>query len=118
MGGDSGGGGLALSLLLACRDRGVGLPAAAFALSAVTDLTCSGESMRTRAAADLLINTNIVPEAAALYLGAADSRSPLVSPVFGDGRRRPPLLLQVGDAEVMLSDSTRVAERWRRAGSR
>ena len=116
VGGDSGGGGLALALLLAWRDRGETLPEAAFALSAVTDLTCSGESMQTRAAADPLINPKIVPEAAALYLGAADPRSPLVSPVFGDGRGLPPLLLQVGDAEVMLSDSTRFAERWRRAG--
>ena len=84
VGGDSGGGGLALALLLALRDRGESLPSAAFAFSAVTDLTCSGESMRTRAASDILINPKIVPEAAALYLGAADPRSPLVSPVFGD----------------------------------
>jgi acetyl esterase/lipase len=116
VGGDSGGGGLALALLLALRDLGEPLPAAAFTFSAVTDLTCSGESMRTRAASDIVINPKIVPEAAALYLGGADPRSPLVSPVFGDPSGLPPLLLQVGDAEVMLSDSTRVAERARRAG--
>ncbi len=109
VGGDSGGGGLALALLLALRDGREPLPAAAFAFSAVTDLTCSGETMSTRAAADPVINPRIVPEAAALYCGAADPRSPLVSPLFGDLSALPPLLLQVGDAEVMLSDSTRFA---------
>jgi monoterpene epsilon-lactone hydrolase len=116
VGGDSGGGGLALALLLALRDRREPLPAAAFAFSAVTDLTCSGGSMQTRAAHDIVINPKIVPEAAALYCGAADPRSPLVSPLFGEPAGLPPLLLQVGDAEVMRSDSTRFAERARAAG--
>ena len=115
-GGDSGGGGLALSLLLALRDRGEPLPAAAFAFSAVTDLTCSGDSTKTRAADDVVINPALVPEAAALYAGAADLRAPLLSPLFGDPSGLPPLLLQVGDAEVMLDDSTRFAQRAREAG--
>jgi acetyl esterase/lipase len=115
VGGDSGGGGLALALLLARRDRGESLPAAAFTFSAVTDLTCSGESMRTRAAADPVINPAIVPEAAALYRGDTDLSCPLLSPVFGDFSGMPPLYLLVGDAEVMRSDSTRVAEAARAA---
>jgi len=115
-GGDSGGGGLALSLLLALRAGGEALPAAAFAFSPVTDLTCSGASMETRAAADIVINPALVPVAAALYAGAADLRTPLLSPLFGDPSGLPPLLLQVGDAEVMLDDSTRFAERARAAG--
>lgn len=115
-GGDSGGGGLALALLLRLRDRGEPLPDAAFTFSAVVDLTCSGESMRTRAAADPLINPALVPVAASHYLGGADPREPLISPVFGDFTGLPPLLLQVGDAEVMLDDSVRVAERARAAG--
>jgi acetyl esterase/lipase len=110
-GGDSGGGGLALALLLRLRDGGVRLPDAAFTFSAVTDLTCSGLSMRTRADVDPLINPALVPVAAAHYLGGADPRDPLVSPVFGDYRGLPPLLLQVGDVEVMLDDSARVAAR-------
>jgi len=115
VGGDSGGGGLALSLLLARRDRGEALSAAAFTFSAVTDLTCSGESMRTRAAADIIINPAIVPEAAALYRGGADPCDPLLSPVFGDLGGLPPLYLVVGDAEVMRSDSTRIADAARAA---
>jgi acetyl esterase/lipase len=115
-GGDSGGGGLALALLLRLRDQREPLPDAAFTFSAVTDLTCSGESMRTRAAVDPLINPALVPVAAACYLGGADPRAPWISPVFGDYTGLPPLLLQVGDAEVMLDDSVRVVERARRAG--
>jgi acetyl esterase/lipase len=114
--GDSGGGGLALSLLVALRDAGEPLPAAAFAFSPVTDLTCSGESMRTRAAADVVVSPRLVPQAAALYCGGTDPREPLVSPLFADLRGLPPLLLQVGDAEVFLSDSLRFAEKARGAG--
>ena len=66
--------------------------------------------------ADVLVNPRLVPEAAALYLGGADPRNPLVSPLYADLRGLPPLLLQVGDAEVFLSDSTRLAERARAAG--
>jgi epsilon-lactone hydrolase len=116
VGGDSGGGGLALALMLALRDGGEPLPAAGFTFSAVTDLSCSGDSMQTRAASDVIINPKIVPEAVALYCGHADPRSPLISPLFSDPSGLPPLLLQVGDAEVMLSDSTRFAERARGAG--
>jgi acetyl esterase/lipase len=116
VGGDSGGGGLTFSLLLALRDGAEPLPVAAFSFSAVTDLTCSGESMKTRAASDLLVNPELVPQAAALYYGAADPSGPLLSPVFGDPSGLPPLFLQVGDAEVFLSDSVRFAERARRAG--
>jgi acetyl esterase/lipase len=102
--------------LLRLRDDGERLPDAAFTFSAVTDLTCSGDSMKSRAAVDPLFNPALVSVAAALYLGHADPRDPHVSPVFGDFKGLPPLLLQVGDAEVMLDDSVRVAERARRAG--
>jgi epsilon-lactone hydrolase len=115
-GGDSGGGGLVLSLLLALREGGEALPAAAFAFSPVTDLSCSGASFASRAAADIVINPALVPLAAALYAGVADRRAPLLSPLFGDLAGLPPLLLQVGDAEVMLDDSTRFAARAREAG--
>lgn len=114
--GDSSGGGLALALLLALRDGGGRLPDAALAFSPFTDLTCSGESMRTRAAADVAVGPELVPEAAALYCGGAARDAPLVSPLFGELAGLPPLLLQVGDSEVLLSDSTRFAERAGAAG--
>ncbi|HVM95736.1 MAG TPA: alpha/beta hydrolase, partial [Candidatus Acidoferrales bacterium] len=64
----------------------------------------------------IVINPKIVPEAAALYCANTDPRLPLVSPLFGDPTGLPPLLLQVGDAEVMLSDTTRFADAARAAG--
>jgi acetyl esterase/lipase len=116
VGGDSAGGGLTLATMLRARDRGAVLPHAAFALSAYADLTFSGESIRTRAAADPMISAAVLPQMAAAYLGEADTRDPLVSPVFADPTGLPPLYLQVGDAEVLRDDSVRVAERARAAG--
>jgi acetyl esterase/lipase len=114
--GESGGGGLTLSLMLALRDGNESLPSAAVTFSAVTDLSCSGDSMKTRAGADIMVVPSQVREAADLYRGNTDAKSPLASPVFADPKGLPPLLMQVGDAEVFLSDTTRFAERARAAG--
>jgi len=114
--GDSSGGGLALATLVALRDGGEPMPAAAFAISPWTDLALTGESLRTRAAAELILQPDGMPETAALYLAGADPRHPLASPLYADLRGLPPLLIQVGDAEVVLDDSTRFAARAREAG--
>jgi acetyl esterase/lipase len=92
------------------------MPAAAVLLSPWADLALTGESMRTRAAADVLIKPDGMSEAAALYLAGADSRHPYASPLYADLRGLPPLLIHVGDAEVILDDSTRLAARARDAG--
>jgi monoterpene epsilon-lactone hydrolase len=116
VGGDSAGGGLTLATMLSQRDRGGVLPNAAFTISAYADLSFSGESIRTRADADPMIAAAVLPQMAAAYLGETDTRDPLASPVHADLAGLPPLYLQVGDAEVLLDDSIRVAERARAAG--
>ncbi len=115
--GDSAGGGLTLATLLAARDRGVDRPNAAIGISAWTDLAITGESIQTRAEADPLItDSSMVENMAQAYLGSTEATDPLASPLYADYDGLPPLLLQVGDAEVLLNDTTRVTERARAAG--
>jgi monoterpene epsilon-lactone hydrolase len=114
--GDSAGGGLVLALLLALRDKAMPLPAAAVCLSAWTDLTCSGESWTKNAKADFMLKLIPTLQSAEIYLGDVDPRTPLASPLFGDLRSLPPILMQVGSNEIILSDSTRFAEKAKSAG--
>ncbi len=115
--GDSAGGGLTLATLLAARERGVPMPDGGIAISAWTDLAITGETYQTRADADPMISADSGIEGMAqMYLGEADAETPLASPLYADYAGLPPLLLQVGDHEVLLSDTTRVAERAREAG--
>lgn len=116
IGGDSAGGGLALAALLRLRERGLALPAAGVLISPWLDLALAGDSMRTHAAIDPLCSQAALRSAAAHYLGDASPRSPQASPLYADLRGLPPLLVQVGADEVLLSDSTRLAERARAAG--
>jgi acetyl esterase/lipase len=117
VGGDSAGGGLALAMLVALRDAGDPLPAAATLISPWTDLSMSGESVTTRADLDVMLHAEGLRAQAADYLGDADVEEPLASPVFADLSGLPPLLLQVGDPEVLLDDSVRVAQRAEAAGT-
>ncbi|MFD6447425.1 alpha/beta hydrolase [Promicromonospora sp. NPDC060204] len=110
--GDSAGGGLALATVLAARDAGLPLPAAVVAFSGWFDLTLSGASLTGKESVDPIFDAADIREYAATYLpDAADARSPLASPVLADLRGLPPLLLQVGSAEVLLDDSTLLAAR-------
>jgi epsilon-lactone hydrolase len=118
--GDSAGGWLALSTLIALQARGVERPAAAFLMSAWTDLTASGASYETRAAADPIHQRPMILAIARKYLGeGADAHDPMVSPLMADPARLaalPPLLLQVGDRETVLSDSEQFVQKVRAAG--
>ncbi len=114
--GNSSGGGLALALLVALCDAGEPVPAAAVAISPWTDMEMTGESRRTRAAADRMITPDGVKEAAGWYLAGQDPRHPYASPVHADLQGLPPILIHVGDAEILLDDSTRFAARARAAG--
>jgi acetyl esterase/lipase len=114
--GDSAGGGLALATLIAARDTGERLPARAATLSAWTDLAATGESIVTRAAADPMLPAALLRGWCRHYLDEIAPTHPLASPLYADLRGLPPLLLQVGDAEVLLDDSVRFAERAQSAG--
>lgn len=114
--GDSAGGGLAAATLLAAREEGLPLPAGAALISPWSDLTCATGSYETRAQADPMITPEGIRELANIYLTGADPRDPLASPNFGNLAGLPPLLIQVGDDEVLLDDSRNLAARAREAG--
>jgi acetyl esterase/lipase len=114
--GDSAGGCLALGAILRLRDGGEDLPAAAYLLSAWTDLTASGESFDSRADADPIHDRRMIRAIAQGMLAGADPSDPAVSPLFADLSGLPPLLFQVGDRETVLSDSVDFAQRARAAG--
>jgi epsilon-lactone hydrolase len=116
LGGDSAGGGLVIATMLALRDGGHPLPAAAFCLSPWVDLECAGETMTTKADVDPFCSKEGLTEMAAAYAGDRDLRSPLLSPVHADLSGLPPLLIQVGTAEVLLDDAVRLADGARAAG--
>jgi len=114
--GDSAGGGLAVALLVAARDAGEELPAAAVLMSPTVDLTGSGASMTERADQDPLSTPAMLRQFAAGYLAGADPATPLASPLFATLTGLPPLLIQVGTADLLLSDSERLADAAGRAG--
>ncbi|MCH7737316.1 MAG: alpha/beta hydrolase [Chloroflexi bacterium] len=107
--GDSAGGGLVLSVMLAAKDAGVPLPAAGVCFSPWVDLECSGESMAANDHLDDFIKYGGLSARAQSYLGGADPKHPWASALFADLRGLPPLLLHVGSVETLLDDSTRLA---------
>lgn len=107
--GDSAGGGLALAVLLALRDRRRPLPAGAVALSPFADLTCSSQSIRTQADNDVIQHPASLPHYVRRYLPETDPRDPLASPVFGNYTGLCPLLIQVGECEIIRDDAVRAA---------
>ncbi|MDA0679994.1 MAG: alpha/beta hydrolase [Proteobacteria bacterium] len=116
IGGDSAGGNLAMATMLALREAGDELPAACILISPWLDMTNEGESRRSRASVDPWFNPAHVPASAAKMFSEFELRNPLVSPVFAEASGLPPTLIQVGDHEILLSDSTRMAENIRLAG--
>lgn len=109
VGGDSAGGGLALTMLLALRAAGARMPRAAVLLAPWTDLTCSSPSYQQLQEADPVINGDELRETGLLYAGRRDPADPLLSPLFADLEGLPPMLIHVGGDEVMLDDSRRFA---------
>ena len=114
--GDSAGGGLTVATLVALRDAREPLPAAAVCLSPWVDLEGTGESMTSKAEVDPLVRLDGIQMMAHYYLGDMDPRTPLASPLYADLHDLPPMLIHVGTAEMLLDDSTRLAERARAAG--
>ena len=114
--GDSAGGGAALSTVIALRDAGDHLPGALYLLSPWTDLTGSGESVVTRQEFDPMLDGSRLVGAAEIYAGTTPLDHPGVSPLFADLSGLPPMLIQTGMDEILLSDSIRFAEKAEAAG--
>lgn len=112
--GDSAGGGLVVTGLVAMRDAGLPLPAAGVAVSPWTDLAVTGESADT--VDDPVVSGDGLRMMAALYLAGADPRDPRASALHADLTGLPPLLVQVGTRESLLDDARRLVGRAREAG--
>ncbi len=109
VGGDSAGGGLSLALMLALREIGLPLPAGAYLISPWADLCHSLETHTLKRDVDMAITTEMVKEMGDLYAPGVDRRNPLISPVYGNLRGLPPILVHVGSHEVLLDDSLTIA---------
>lgn len=116
LGGDSAGGGLALSLMLACRQQGLPQPAGALLFSPWTDLTCSAPSIAENLTSCAWFMPEQVRFAADLYAGGAVRSDPLLSPLSGDLRGLPPLVIHASDSELLRDDSVLLAQKARAAG--
>ncbi len=110
VGGDSAGGNLTMTLISRLREANEALPLCAWLISPWTDLTMSGTTLDTKDAVDPIIHKAYLSELADAYVPASiDRRDPLISPLFADLRGFPPMLIQVGSAETLLADATRLA---------
>lgn len=118
IGGDSAGGNLSVATMLALRDAGEALPGACILLSPWLDLAGDGESHHTRSSYDPWFRPDKMPEVVANFCAEEKLREPMVSPVNADASGLPPTLIQVGDHEILLSDSTRFADNLKATGGR
>lgn len=108
--GDSAGGGLVVSAMIAIRDAGLPQPGCGWCISPWVDLEAIGETMATKAAADPTVQKAGILDMAEMYLKGADPRSPLAAPLYADLAGIAPLLIQVGAAETLLDDAIRLAK--------
>lgn len=109
--GESAGGGLAMATLLAIRDGGLPMPCCAYVMSPYVDLTLSGETLMDKRDVDPLLTPEALRARVPDYVAGADASDPNISPVFADLKELPPLLIQVGSHEILLSDALRLAQR-------
>ena len=109
--GESAGGGLAVALLFGLRDADIPMPSSAFLMSPYADLTLSGSTIADKKDVDPLFTKEILRMRVGDYVGDANPSDPFISPVFGDLRGLPPMLIQVGSHELLLSDAIRLAGR-------
>ena len=116
VGGDSAGGGLALTLLARLLRKGAALPAGLFAFSPLTDLGHTGESFVNNAERDVELPAERAHEMMALYLDGADAGDPDVSPLFADFAGAPPVWITAGDTEILLDDSRRLVAQLKSQG--
>lgn len=115
--GDSAGGGLALALTMYLRDHDMAMPRGIITMSAWTDLTRSGESYQENFEIDPVFGRSqdsLVFQDG--YYQQNDPKEPYISPIMGDYHGFPPMLMQVGEYEMLLSDTLTVADKARQAG--
>lgn len=116
MAGDSAGGNLAIATVLKLRDLGEPLPAGIIAFSPWLDMEHSGETIETKASTDTLVNRGMLEGLAATYLAGASPVDPLANPLKADLAGLPPVYLNAGSSEALLSDTIRFAEAAKKAG--
>jgi len=116
VGGDSAGGGLVLAALVALRERGEALPAAAVFISPLLDITASGGTIDEFDGVDIAVSRGSIGNISAAYLQGHDPADPKASPLFAELNDLPPALFMVGSKEVLLDDSRRAAEKIVEAG--
>ena len=109
--GESAGGGLAVAALLGLRDAGTPMPASAFLMSPYADLTLSGDTIVDKQAVDPLLTADALRQRVPDYVAGWDPSDPYISPALGELSGLPPMLIQVGSHEVLLSDAIRLARR-------
>jgi len=109
--GDSAGGGLTMATAISIRDAGLPQPAALAPISPWVNLANDGPTYRVKADSDPMVTKDSIDVMAGAYLGSADAKTPLASPLGADLAGLPPILIQVGSEEVLLSDSTMLAAR-------
>lgn len=115
--GDSAGGNLALVLALKLKAEGRFLPRGLVLMSPWTDLTASGKSYRTRAEVDPVLNAEYIDRMTKAYIPEGENlENPLISPLFGDFEGFPPVYIQVGENEILLSDAMELHKKLQKAG--
>jgi monoterpene epsilon-lactone hydrolase len=114
--GDSAGGGLAIAMQLRARDLGLPLPAGTMALAPYLDMEVSGDSYDRNGPLDAIGSREGNLQFISLFLGAASPRDPLANPLHADLAGLAPIMIQVGDRDVLEDDGVRFAERARAAG--
>lgn len=115
--GDSAGGGLTFAALVSLRDAGAPLPACATPLSPWVDFEGTGDSITSRAALDPMVRQELDLKMGQAYVGSdGNLRDPLAAPLYAELHGLPPLLIQVGEREILFDDSAQMAEKAERAG--
>jgi monoterpene epsilon-lactone hydrolase len=114
--GDSAGGGLSLATSILLRDSGDPPPSSIACISPWTDLQMSGNSIKTHADIDPMLNFRLMALMASNYIGDNDPRNPLISPIYANLKEISPMLIHIGSDEMLFDDSTRIAKKAKSAG--
>ncbi len=114
--GDSAGGGLAISALVALRDAGDPLPAGAVCISPWVDLALTSASIHQNSRLDPILDPKSLEIYAGYYAGSHELTFPLISPLYADLKGLPPLMIQVGTDEILLDEAILLADKAREAG--